>query len=498
MIEFALRLPQLLYRRAAAKGHQGAQRALAGLLAASPLSGRPRPWTSPEAKPRGLPSREGEGERLARRQEAVGLLRQASRQGHRASQVALAEVLADEASGEALEWLEEAADQGDRHACYALAGWHRSGRCGCRGGERSTRHWTARAAALGHAAAQYEEGERLHSGGACGSSAAAVWFARSACGGDARGQCNIGVMLSLGLAGFPWDPLAARRWFAAAAEQDNARAAYNLALLHGRGEGGPRDACEAVTWCARAASLGLEEAGAALPLFQADLAEATDSHLAAATDSHLAAATDSHLAAATDSGGRAAAADIERALAGSLDPAEFRARFDDLEPVVLSGSVPNVREQQMLLLQGIAREIGERDVLFEVQGGIGLVAMRRRKFKDFFEELDRATPEAPLSLFREDALGGALLAEQLSEAPLHCSPGLLEQLPAALRPRSRHALWLASAGARGVWRVAAGCSTVLSVVLGRVRCRLRPPSAPPPGAVLGGSANLGSSATGSL
>jgi hypothetical protein len=78
---------------------------------------------------------------------------------------------------------------------------------------------------------------------------------RSAEEGDAIAQYNLALMYDNG-EGVPEDDAEAVKWYQLAAEQGAASAQYNLALMYATGEGVPEDDAEAVKWYQLAAEQG--------------------------------------------------------------------------------------------------------------------------------------------------------------------------------------------------------------------------------------------------
>ena len=80
---------------------------------------------------------------------------------------------------------------------------------------------------------------------------AAKWFRKAAEQGNAGAQYNLAVMYDKGL-GVPQDYSEAVRWYRKAAEQGDALAQYNLGVMYANGEGVPQDYAEAVRWYRKA------------------------------------------------------------------------------------------------------------------------------------------------------------------------------------------------------------------------------------------------------
>jgi TPR repeat protein len=88
---------------------------------------------------------------------------------------------------------------------------------------------------------------------------AAEWFEKAAAKGHAGAQYNLGIMAYLGQ-GTGKDFATAAKWFREAAEQGHAAAQYNLGFLYYEGKGVPKDDLQAYTWIDRAANQGHEKA----------------------------------------------------------------------------------------------------------------------------------------------------------------------------------------------------------------------------------------------
>ena len=88
---------------------------------------------------------------------------------------------------------------------------------------------------------------------------AGTWFKKAAAKGHAAAQYNLGIMAFAGQ-GMKVDLAAAVEWFQRAANQDYAPAQYNLGFLFYQGKGLQKDDLQAYTWMNRAAGLGYEKA----------------------------------------------------------------------------------------------------------------------------------------------------------------------------------------------------------------------------------------------
>jgi hypothetical protein len=80
------------------------------------------------------------------------------------------------------------------------------------------------------------------------------WYRKSAEQGDASAQVNIALMFDAG-EGVPQDHTMAAKWFRKAADQGDAQAQYNLALMYDKGQGVPQDYILAHMWLNLSASL---------------------------------------------------------------------------------------------------------------------------------------------------------------------------------------------------------------------------------------------------
>jgi TPR repeat protein len=76
--------------------------------------------------------------------------------------------------------------------------------------------------------------------------------------GDPEAQFELGLAFASG--GDRFDSAEAARWYLKAAEQNHARAQYNLGLMYLKGQGVPRDKALSRLWMSKAANLG--DAGA--------------------------------------------------------------------------------------------------------------------------------------------------------------------------------------------------------------------------------------------
>ena len=77
--------------------------------------------------------------------------------------------------------------------------------------------------------------------------------------GDADAQYNLALMYRKGQ-GVPQDDAEAARWYRKSAEQGYANAQYNLGVMYAKGQGVPEDYAEAVKWYRKAAAQGKADA----------------------------------------------------------------------------------------------------------------------------------------------------------------------------------------------------------------------------------------------
>lgn len=92
-------------------------------------------------------------------------------------------------------------------------------------------------------------------------------FREAAEQGDAAAQYNLALMYSSGK-GVPEDAVEAMQWFRKAAEQGYAFAQYNLSMGYYFGHGVPQDYVEAYKWLALAADQGETHAKDAMPMLE--------------------------------------------------------------------------------------------------------------------------------------------------------------------------------------------------------------------------------------
>jgi TPR repeat protein/tRNA A-37 threonylcarbamoyl transferase component Bud32 len=181
----------------------------------------------------------------------------------------------------AREWYEKAAAIGHAEAEFRLGWLHDHGR-GTPRDATAARTWYERAAARGSANAKYHLGVLFHKGRGVQRNpfAALRWWEEAAKAGHATAQFQLGVLYHTG-EGVPVNAATARIWFQKAAEQGHATAQSKLGGMFHVGEGGPRDPIQARQWYEKAAAQGDAEA-------QYGLGELYDSGDGAARDFVLA------------------------------------------------------------------------------------------------------------------------------------------------------------------------------------------------------------------
>jgi TPR repeat protein len=234
------------------------------------------------------------------RAQALYLL--AARQGESRAQFALAQAAAQQ-DPQALEWLEKAAHNGHAAAQCVLAQQLGEGLGRARDPLQGL-HWFVRSSEQGHVpafkgllalleqdagaltltllmqAAQAGDAEaqhRLAQHCAQGQTASLVdalrWWEASAAQGYAPAQAALGLQWLSGRH-LERSPAKAVEWLTLAAEQDDARAQWNLGSLYASGAPGvAKDLVQAFAWCHRAAKLEFVPAQATLGLLYARMGE---------------------------------------------------------------------------------------------------------------------------------------------------------------------------------------------------------------------------------
>jgi uncharacterized protein len=167
---------------------------------------------------------------------------------------------------EAARWSKLAADKGHGGAAYNLAKMYVTGGPGLTADRTAAEQWSKTAMAKGfpdplkvrpdkpkrsdEAVALFKQGQDLFRAGDM--AGAARLFARCAQMGDAPCQLQIGWHHEEGK-GVPRNLQEAMRWYRAAADQHDPRAAENLGLMYERGKGVAKNCKTAVEWYARGA-----------------------------------------------------------------------------------------------------------------------------------------------------------------------------------------------------------------------------------------------------
>jgi len=107
----------------------------------------------------------------------------------------------------------------------------------------------------------HKEGLKYYKGDGVGKDfrKAAEWFEKAAAKGHAGAQYNLGILSYLGQGG-PQDFATAAKWFNRAAEAGHAAAQYNLGFMYYEGKGVKKDDLQAYTWIDRAANQGHKKA----------------------------------------------------------------------------------------------------------------------------------------------------------------------------------------------------------------------------------------------
>jgi TPR repeat protein len=149
---------------------------------------------------------------------------------------------------EAAKWFRRAAAQGHAGAQFCLASQLAAGEGVARDYTEAAK-WYGLAASQGDVSAQFRMGELLNEGRGVAQdhAAAATWFRKAAEHGDAGAQFSLGLLASTGQ-GIKKDYVEARKWYGLSALQGNWGAQINLALLYSTGLGGTRDYPLAYMW----------------------------------------------------------------------------------------------------------------------------------------------------------------------------------------------------------------------------------------------------------
>ena len=162
----------------------------------------------------------------------------------------------DEQYTQALPWCRKAAAQGHAIAQFNLGWMYAEGKGVTRDYAEAIK-WYRKAVAQGHAFAQSNLGYMYEFGlGVTENHAEAVkWYRKAVAQGNATIQANLGWMYQNGR-GVAVDFAEAVRWYRKAAEQGDATAQSNLGNMYYNGKGVTRDYAEAVKWFRKAADQG--------------------------------------------------------------------------------------------------------------------------------------------------------------------------------------------------------------------------------------------------
>jgi TIR domain/Sel1 repeat len=166
--------------------------------------------------------------------------------------------------GQAMQWYQKAAAQGDPNAEYDVGILYDKG-LGVPQDRGQAMQWFQKAAARGDAPAEYKIGQyyRAGLGVAQDYGQAMQWFQKAAALGNAEAENGIGTLYGSG-AGVTQDYGQAMQWFQKAAAQGNAVAELNIGALYENGWGIPRDYSQAIQWYQKAAAQGNATAQSAI------------------------------------------------------------------------------------------------------------------------------------------------------------------------------------------------------------------------------------------
>ena len=195
------------------------------------------------------------------RAEAVKWYRKAAERGHAGAQFALGTCYCygegvEKNHAEAVKWWRKAADQGQKEAQFNLG-------LSCYNGDGVEKNhaeavkWWRKAAEQGHGDAQFNLGLCCYNGdGAEKNHAEAVkWWRAAAEQGIVKAQANLGECYYHG-DGIEKNRAEAVYWWRKAAEKGNTAAKLNVGVCYHNGDGVARNIAEAVYWWRRAASDG--------------------------------------------------------------------------------------------------------------------------------------------------------------------------------------------------------------------------------------------------
>ena len=165
----------------------------------------------------------------------------------------------DEAA--ALRWFQKSAELGRADSAHNLGVIHERSR-GVARNPAEARRWYALAAERGYAPAQANLGVLLAEGigGPANLDLARGWFEKAAAQSDPRGIFQLGLLTLQGRAGIERNEAEGVRLIERAGELGEREAQYRLALLHGTGQGMPRNDTIALQWLRKSADQRLPEA----------------------------------------------------------------------------------------------------------------------------------------------------------------------------------------------------------------------------------------------
>ncbi|MBR0168631.1 MAG: toll/interleukin-1 receptor domain-containing protein [Synergistaceae bacterium] len=197
--------------------------------------------------------------------EKVEWLRNAAEQGDARAQYTLGEMYhgglsVEKKYVEAAKWFRKAAEQGYAYAQFNLGNMYYNGE-GVKKNKSEAVKWFRKAADQGYAYAQFNLGNMYYNGEGIkkNKSEAAKWFRKAAEQGDAEAQFNLGDMYYNG-DGVKKNKSEAVKWFKEAALREDNDAQYTLGVMYYNGEGVVQNKPEAVEWFTKAAEGGVSEA----------------------------------------------------------------------------------------------------------------------------------------------------------------------------------------------------------------------------------------------
>ena len=158
------------------------------------------------------------------------------------------------------EWYEKAAAQGHADAQYNLGYKYYTGQDVDQNHDKAL-EWFEKAAKQGHAKAQYHLGESYaeDEGKKADYTKVRYWYEKAAAQGNADAQFGLAIMYAHGL-GVEQDYTKAREWDEKAAAQGHAGAQFGLGTLYNKGHGVEQDHVKAKEWFEKAAAQGYADA----------------------------------------------------------------------------------------------------------------------------------------------------------------------------------------------------------------------------------------------